>query len=108
MKESIVRLRALEKQRFAYRYALNVVDFDAETVAPEGSADGRAEACEVLSRADFDLLVNDGTAALLRQAAQDAETEQERAEVYLYTKQLYALVLQNSGRIKRMWIKVTF
>ena len=81
MKESIVRLRALEKQRFAYRYALNVVDFDAETVAPEGSADGRAEACEVLSRADFDLLVNDNTAALLRQAAQDAETEQERAEV---------------------------
>ena len=81
MKESIVRLRALEKQRFAYRYALNVVDFDAETVAPEGSADGRAEACEVLSRADFDLLVNDDTAALLRQAAQDAETEQERAEV---------------------------
>ena len=64
MKESIVRLRALEKQRFAYRYALNVVDFDAETVAPEGSADGRAEACEVLSRADFDLLVNDDTAAL--------------------------------------------
>ena len=45
------------------------------------NADGRAEACEVLSRADFDLLVNDNTAALLRQAAQDAETEQERAEV---------------------------
>ena len=81
MKESIIRLRTLEKQRFAYRYALNVVDFDAETVAPDGSADGRAEACEVLSRADFDLLVNDNTAALLRQAAQDAETEQERAEV---------------------------
>ena len=70
MKESIVRLRALEKQRFAYRYALNVVDFDAETVAPDGSADGRAEACEVLSRADFDLLVNDNTAALLRQLQQ--------------------------------------
>ena len=81
MKESIVRLRALEKQRFAYRYALNVVDFDAETVAPEGSADGRAEATEVLSRASFDLLVNDGTAALLKEAAADAETEQERAEV---------------------------
>lgn len=38
----------------------------------------------------------------------DEISEQERAEVYLYTKQLYALVLQNSGRIKRMWIKVTF
>ena len=27
MKESIVRLRALEKQRFAYRYALNAVSY---------------------------------------------------------------------------------
>ena len=44
MKDSIVRLRALEKQLYAYRYALNAVDFDAETVAPEVSAEGRAEA----------------------------------------------------------------
>lgn len=75
MKPSIIRLRALEKQLFAYRYALNTVDFDAETVAPEGSADGRAEACEVLSRASFELLVNADTAALLQQAAAEAETE---------------------------------
>ena len=81
MKPSIIRLRALEKQLFAYRYALNTVDFDAETVAPEGSADGRAEACEVLSRASFELLVNADTAALLQQAAAEAETEQEQAEV---------------------------
>ena len=81
MKDSITRLRALEKQLYAYHYALNVVDFDAETVAPEDGADGRAEACEVLSRASFDLLVNDDTAALLKQASADAETEQERAEV---------------------------
>ena len=81
MKDSIIRLRALEKQLYAYLYAMTVIDFDAETVAPEGSADGRAEATEVLSRASFDLLVNDGTAALLKEAAADAETEQERAEV---------------------------
>lgn len=81
MKPSIIRLRALEKQLYAYLYAMTVIDFDAETVAPEGSADGRAEATEVLSRASFDLLVNDGTAALLKEAAVDAETEQERAEV---------------------------
>lgn len=81
MKPSITRLRALEKQLYAYLYAMTVIDFDAETVAPEGSADGRAEATEVLSRASFDLLVNDGTAALLKEAAVDAETEQERAEV---------------------------
>ena len=81
MKPSIIRLRALEKQLYAYLYAMTVIDFDAETVAPEDSADGRAEATEVLSRASFDLLVNDGTAALLKEAAADAETEQERAEV---------------------------
>ena len=55
-----------KKQLYAYLYAMTVIDFDAETVAPEGSADGRAEATEVLSRASFDLLVNDGTAALLK------------------------------------------
>ena len=47
MKPSIIRLRALEKQLYAYLYAMTVIDFDAETVAPEGSADGRAEATEV-------------------------------------------------------------
>lgn len=81
MKESLQALRALEKQLYAYHYALNVIDFDQATAAPDGSADGRAEACEVLSRASFDLLVNDGTAALLRRAAADARTGQERAEV---------------------------
>ena len=33
MKDSILRLRALEKQLYAYRYALNAIEFDAETVA---------------------------------------------------------------------------
>lgn len=81
MKDSIIHLHALEKQLYAYLYALTVIDFDAETIAPEGSADGRAEATEVLSRANFDLLVNEKTAALLKEAAADAETEQEKAEV---------------------------
>lgn len=81
MKDSMTALRALEKQLYAYRYAQNVIDFDSETIAPADSADGRAEACEVLSRAAFDLLVNDDTAALLELAEKDAETEQEAAEV---------------------------
>lgn len=81
MKDSIIALRALEKQLYAYQYALNVMDFDEATAAPEGSADGRAVAAEVLSRAQFDLLVNDDTAALLALAAADAETGQEQAEV---------------------------
>ena len=74
-------LRALQKQLYAYQYALNVINYDDATVAPSESAEGRAEACEVLTRAHFDLLVNEDTAALLRRAAADAETEQEQAEV---------------------------
>ena len=34
---SIIRLRALEKQLYAYLYAMTVIDFDAETVAPEAA-----------------------------------------------------------------------
>lgn len=81
MKESMQKVRELEKQLFGYSYAMRVIDFDSETIAPEDSNDGRAEAMEFLSRQSFDLLVNDNTAALLKAAAADAETEQEQAEV---------------------------
>ena len=73
MKESMQKVRELEKQLFGYSYAMRVIDFDSETIAPEDSNDGRAEAMEFLSRQSFDLLVNDRTAALLKAAAADAE-----------------------------------
>lgn len=81
MKESIRALRALEHQLFAYQYAMSVMEYDEATAAPIEGAAGRAQAAETLSRAAFDLLVNDDTAALLTLAAADAETEQEQAEV---------------------------
>lgn len=87
MKESLQRLRALQKQLYAYDYALAAIDFDAETVAPPQSTAGRAEACEVLSRAQFDLLVNAGTAALLQTAAAEAEDAQQAAEVRALQRQ---------------------
>ncbi len=34
-------------------------------------------------------------------------SEEERAEVYSYTKKLYGLVLENAGKVKRIWLKVT-
>ncbi len=34
-------------------------------------------------------------------------TEEERAKVYKYTKTLYVLIMANSGKLKRMWLKVT-
>ncbi|MGN0984096.1 MAG: carboxypeptidase M32 [Gemmiger sp.] len=81
MKDSIRALRALENQLYAYKYALAVMEYDEATVAPPESAAGRAQAAEVLSRLSFDLLVNDDTAALLDLAGEEAETEQEQAEV---------------------------
>ena len=81
MKEAIAALRALEHQSYAYRYAQSVIGFDAETVAPAESAAGRAEAVEVLSRAQFDLLTAPSVDKLLDDAAAAAETEQEQAEV---------------------------
>lgn len=81
MNQTITALRALERSLYAYHYAQNVIDYDSETVAPAGSSAGRAEAMEVLSKAEFDLLVNPDTAALLAAARDAAETEQEAAEV---------------------------
>ena len=81
MKDSIAALRGLEKQLYAYQYALSVMEFDEATAAPADSADGRAVAAEVLSRAKFDLLINDDTAALLALAAEEAGDGQEKAEV---------------------------
>ena len=77
-------LRKLEKTLYAYRYANAVIDYDNETVAPYDSSRGRAEAVEVLSRVEFDLLVNDRTADLLNRAEKEAKEsgdEQLLAEV---------------------------
>lgn len=37
----------------------------------------------------------------------DDISEEERAEVYKYTKKLYDIVLANAGKVQRLWIKVT-
>ena len=64
--QTLTELRRLEKQLYAYGYAQALMSCDEATAAPPCSEAGRAEAAEVLSRAAFDLLVNDDTAALLR------------------------------------------
>ena len=62
----------------------SVINFDGETVAPADGAGGRAEAIEVLSRAQFDLLTAPSVDQLLADAdaaadsAPDAETDPRR------------------------------
>lgn len=74
-------LQELQRKLYAYNYAQSVISYDSETVAPADSSAGRAEAVEVLARAQFDLLINPETDALLTRAAAEAQTEQEQAEV---------------------------
>ena len=73
MKEPIAALRALEHKNYAYTYAQSVMTFDAETGAPAESAAGRAEAVEVLSRAQFDLLTDPAVDTLLDEAVENTE-----------------------------------
>lgn len=85
MNDAISALRALERRNYAYRYAQSVINFDGETVAPAESAAGCAEAIEVLSRAQFDLLTAPWVDKLLDEADAAAgsapDAEQVRAEV---------------------------
>ena len=90
MKEQLAALRALEKQHYAYTYALNVIEYDEATVSPPESAAGRAVAAEALSEAQFRLLVNDGTEGLLAaaEAGAAAEPEPDRTQYLAEVREL--------------------
>ena len=81
MKDAIAALRALEHKNYAYTYAQSLITYDAETGAPADSAAGRAEAVEVLSRAQFELLTAPSVDKLLDEADAAADSEQIHAEV---------------------------
>ena len=81
MKAHIAELRTLERNLYAYNYALGLMTYDEATAAPSESAEGRAEAAEVLRRAQFNTLVQPSTDARLDAAEAEADTEQEKAEV---------------------------
>ena len=88
MKDAISALRVLEHQNYAYRYAQSVINFDGETVAPADSADGRAEAIEVLSRAQFDLLTAPSVDQLLDQADAAADSAPDGEQVHAEVREL--------------------
>ena len=47
MTETMQALRDLQKKLYAFQFALNVIDFDAQTVAPSESYSGRGEAMQI-------------------------------------------------------------
>lgn len=81
MTETMQALRDLQKKLYAFQFALNVIDFDAQTVAPSESYPGRGEALEVLSGIKYSLIADPSLPALLEKARSEERTEQEAAEV---------------------------
>ena len=58
MNDAMNRLQALQKQMYALQYALNLIDYDAQTVAPSEGYAGRGEALEVLSASQYLSLIH--------------------------------------------------
>ena len=74
MTETMQALRDLQKKLYAFQFALNVIDFDAQTVAPSESYSGRGEALEVLSSIKYSLIADPALPALLEKARNEERT----------------------------------
>lgn len=81
MNQAMNTLRQLQKKLFAFQYALNVIDYDANTVAPSESSQGRSEALEVLAGIQYQLLTDPSLPQLFDQARSGELTDQQAAEV---------------------------
>ena len=62
---AVERLKALEERLAALRHAMGMLSFDAATVAPEDTAEGRGRTMGVLSGMEHELLADPANAALL-------------------------------------------
>lgn len=85
---AVGQLKELEEKRAALYHAMSVLYFDAATVAPKDTAEGRGRTMGVLSGMEHDLLANPENGALLDmlEAHADALDAQTRREVQLVRK----------------------
>ena len=92
MTESMRRLRQLEKELYAYNYAIALIDVDEATVAPTESGEGRGEALGVLAGEVSRRLAASELPALLDAVDAEGPDAQMAAEVRELRRQnsLYA------------------
>ncbi len=81
MNDAMKQLRQLQKELYAYGYAMGVIMNDADTVAPTESTEGRNAALEILSGEVYRRIAGPELPALLAQAEAGELSEQEAAEV---------------------------
>lgn len=65
IQQSVRRLDELERRMTAYHYAVSIVYYDSETVAPAKSVQGRSDCLALLSEERYKLFFNDEVGALL-------------------------------------------
>ncbi len=82
--DTIARIREIEKQLYAYDYALSLIDIDDATVAPSESGEGRSEAVSILSMERYHLLTGTELGELVDAAqAEDAGSGDAQAAAEL-------------------------
>lgn len=81
MNEAMTQLRQLQKELFAYNYAMALMMHDQSTCAPSESDEGRNAALEQLSGEVYKRIAGEELPALLAKAAEGELTEQEAAEI---------------------------
>ena len=86
--EAIAKLRGLEEKKAALYHAMSVINYDAFTVAPKDTAEGRGRTMGVLSGMEYELTTGAETVAVLDVlAAHTAELDEQTArEVQLMKK----------------------
>ena len=81
MTEAMKQLRQLQRELFAYNYAMALMMHDQSTVAPSDGDEGRNAALETLSGEVYKRIAGDVLPKLLEEAAKGELSEQEAAEV---------------------------
>ena len=81
MNQAMKSLRQLQKKLYGLHYAMSVIDYDAQTVSPSESSEGRGEALEQLSGFVYSLIADPSLPELFKEARAGELTEQEAAEV---------------------------
>lgn len=87
MTNAVKTLRRIQKQMYGLEYAMAALDYDAQTVAPSESAEGRGDALEQLSSMHYSLAASPELPRLFEEARAGELTEQEAAEVHELEKQ---------------------
>ena len=81
MNDAMKKLRETEKKLYALGYAMNVIEYDNETVAPSDSSEGRGEALAELNTFCHQLMTDPALPDLFAAARSEERTEQELAEI---------------------------